>query len=114
MRQTKGHYILRALANNIPLLESYAREITKIIADAQITNGSPVILYQLENVYFLTNSQTNPDPPDAEYIARVVRQVRDGGIVVPLHSNDGDESPFSRVIIPGLNEVDMIVSSAIR
>lgn len=94
--------------------QSYATHINKIIADAQITNGGPVILYQPENEYFLRNDQLNPDPPDAVYITKVVRQARDVGIVVPLHSNDGDEANFSRVIFPGPGEVDMIVSSNLR
>lgn len=102
--------LMRALL----LKQSYATHINTIIADAQITNGGPVILYQPENEYFLRNDQLNPDPPDAEYIAKVVRQARDAGIVVPLHSNDGDEADFSRVIVSGPGEVDMIVSSNLR
>lgn len=87
----------------------YAQYINGLIADAQITKGGPVILYQPENEYFYRKSRTDPTPPDQEYIAKVIKQVRDAGIVVPLHSNDGDEADISRVLHPGPGEVDMIV-----
>ncbi|VUC34740.1 unnamed protein product [Clonostachys rosea] len=92
----------------IEATNNYANHVNKLIADAQITNGGPVILYQPENEYFYRNRRTNPDPPDPEYIARIIQQVREAGIIVPLHSNDGDEADISRVLHHGAEEVDMI------
>lgn len=87
----------------------YSKYINGLIADAQITNGGPVILYQPENEYFYRKNRANPVPPDQDYIAKVIKQARDAGIVIPLHSNDGDEADISRVLRPSTGEVDMLV-----
>jgi hypothetical protein len=77
--------------------------IASIIADAQITNGGPVILYQPENEY--TIGITIPFP-NADYFQYVEDQARNAGIVVPLISNDaaplGHNVPGS-----GKGEVDI-------
>ena len=61
-------------------------EIGRIIADAQITNGGPVVLVQPENEY--TNSFGDVIFPNGEYFAYVEKQLHDAGIVVPLINND--------------------------
>ncbi|KAF2018726.1 glycoside hydrolase family 35 protein [Aaosphaeria arxii CBS 175.79] len=64
----------------------YMASIGKTIADAQITNGGPIILVQPENEYTqATSDQVFPDPDYMEYI---YKQLRDAGVVVPLISND--------------------------
>ncbi|KAH7114441.1 glycoside hydrolase superfamily [Dendryphion nanum] len=64
----------------------YMERIGKTIADAQITNGGPIILVQPENEYTqATRDQIFPDP---EYMEYIYKQLRDAGIVVPLISND--------------------------
>lgn len=57
--------------------------ISKVIADAQITNGGPVVLLQPENEF-------SPDPelPDTIYWNYVEQQYRKAGIVVPFINND--------------------------
>lgn len=80
--------------------------IGAIIAKAQITNGGPVILTQVENEYSLTPAtiagipglpQSNlPDPnitidsgfPSPTYMGYIKQQLRSAGIVVPLIFND--------------------------
>lgn len=74
----------------------YMQEIGRIIADAQITNGGPVILVQPENEY--TNGDGEVVFPNGEYFAYVEKQLRDAGIVVPLISND--QSPQG-IFAPG-------------
>lgn len=64
----------------------YTREVGKIIADAQITNGGPVIIFQLENEYQFA---LDPWPmPDYDYWNMVDAQFRDAGIVVPYINNE--------------------------
>src|SRR5881628_2538583 len=62
--------------------DNYVANIAKIIADAQITNGGPVILYQPENEY--TGANTYTPFPDASYMAYVEQQATDAGIVVTI------------------------------
>lgn len=61
---------------------NYVQNIGSIIAEAQITNGGPVILVQPENEY----SQASPGTPfpNHEYFAAVEDQLRSAGIVVPV------------------------------
>ncbi|MCJ1353690.1 MAG: hypothetical protein MMC33_003677 [Icmadophila ericetorum] len=70
----------------VPLSQNYAKNIGKIIAKAQITNGGPIILVQAENEY----SQATPNIlfPNHQYFAEVEQQLRNAGIVVPFVSND--------------------------
>jgi Glycosyl hydrolases family 35 len=62
------------------------RTVGKFIADAQITNGGPVILLQPENEY--ANGADDVIFPNGEYFAYIEKQLHDAGIVVPLISND--------------------------
>ncbi|KKY27463.1 putative beta-galactosidase e [Phaeomoniella chlamydospora] len=64
----------------------YVSEISAIIAEAQITNGGPVILLQPENEY--TSGADWIKFPDYEYMSFVEEQYRSGGITVPLINND--------------------------
>jgi hypothetical protein len=79
----------------------YISEISRIIAEGQITNGGPVIILQPENEY---SPWADPDTrfPDPDYMNAVYAQFRKAGIVVPFVSNDagnnglnapGDEAP---------------------
>ena len=81
--------------------------IGKIIADAQITNGGPVILVQPENEY--TGAVEGVLFPDPAYMQYVEDQLHNAGIVVPLISNDasprGHNAPGT-----GEGEVDIYVS----
>lgn len=84
--------------------KAYITHIGEIIAEAQITNGGPVILLQPENEYTLcsiptgataladVNSCLNP-----EYMSFIEQTYRDAGITVPFINNDafplGDAAP---------------------
>lgn len=65
---------------------NYVSHIGKIIADAQITNGGPVVLVQPENEY--TFGADWVKWPDRLYLETVNQQYRDAGIVVPLVNNE--------------------------
>lgn len=69
------------------------------MADAQITNGGPVILYQIENEYFVRNAEAGR--PAGGYMQSVIDQARAVGIKVPLINNDenayGHNAPSSGV-----------------
>lgn len=54
-----------------------------ILADAQITNGGPVVLVQPENEYTYATPNLESD-----YMAYVEQQLRNAGVTVPLMSND--------------------------
>ncbi|KAI0180576.1 glycoside hydrolase family 35 protein [Hypoxylon sp. FL1284] len=83
---------------------NYMSNVCKVIADAQITNGGPVILLQPENEY--TGASDYLPFPDGAYMDYVEQQARDAGIVVPFISNDaspqGHNAPGT-----GVGEVDI-------
>lgn len=62
--------------------QNYVKNIGKIIADAQVTNGGPVIAFQAENEY--TFGMPWVKWPDVKYIDAVNQQFREAGIVVPF------------------------------
>jgi hypothetical protein len=64
--------------------------IARTVADAQITNGGPIILYQPENEY--THFCCGLNGPDGDYMQYVIDQVRNAGVVIPIISNDA--SPY--------------------
>ncbi|KAM0327577.1 hypothetical protein ACHAQA_005870 [Verticillium albo-atrum] len=68
--------------------DHYTREIGKVIAAHQITNGGPVILFQPENEYQHTIDQELYPMPDYEYWDRVQDQYREAGVVVPYVNNE--------------------------
>ncbi|KAI9871392.1 MAG: hypothetical protein M1830_002959 [Pleopsidium flavum] len=70
----------------LPEADNYVRNIGRIIAKAQITNGGPVILVQPENEYTFATAGTVF--PNAAYFQAVEDQLRATGIVVPFVSND--------------------------
>jgi hypothetical protein len=78
--------------------------VSSIISKYQITNGGPVILWQPENEY----TQFSGVPFQPQYMQYVEDQARNGGIVVPLMSNDaspqGHDAPGS-----GVGAVDIYV-----
>ncbi|WYZ36897.1 hypothetical protein EsH8_II_000403 [Colletotrichum jinshuiense] len=66
--------------------DNYTAALGKIIAGAQITNGGPVILFQMENEY---NAAIAPYPfPDYDYWKYVDNQFRSQGVVVPYVNNE--------------------------
>ena len=75
--------------------QNYVENIGKIIAEAQITNGGPVIAFQAENEY--TYGMPWVEWPDVKYIDAVNQQFRDTGIVVPFSTFT---SPQYRPVIP--------------
>ena len=81
-------------------------KICKIIADAQITNGGPIILFQPENEYSTTSPSNNIN---GTYMQYVIDQARNASIVVPIINNDawpgGHSAPSS-----GKGSVDIYVS----
>lgn len=97
--------------------QNYIQTVGPIIANAQITNGGPVILVQPENEYTLcasglADAAATGDPSglsaclDHYYMADVEAQWRETGIVVPYIFNDatalGNFAPGS-----GIGEVDI-------
>ena len=66
-------------------MHSYVKNIGALIADAQITNGGPVILVQAENEYDYDESKGDPSPG---YFGDVIQQLRDAGITVPITNNN--------------------------
>ncbi|KAI9761011.1 MAG: hypothetical protein M4579_001274 [Chaenotheca gracillima] len=77
----------------------YLNKIGPIIADAQITNGGPVILVQPENEY--TQAADGIKFPDGAYMQAVEDQFRDAGITLPFVSNDASPSGHNA---PGTGE----------
>ncbi|KAK2028439.1 family 35 glycosyl hydrolase [Colletotrichum zoysiae] len=66
--------------------DNYTAALGSIIAKAQITNGGPVILFQMENEY---NAAIDPYPfPDYDYWEHVDNQFRSRGVVVPYVNNE--------------------------
>ena len=70
----------------------YINNIGKSIAEAQITNGGPVILLQPENEYTIGSPGTLF--PDHGYMAQVEQQYRDAGIVLPFINNDAGPAGY--------------------
>jgi len=84
--------------------------IGKIIAEAQITRGGPIILVQPENEYSGAKGVPFPVGPYMQYVED---QLRRAGIDVPFISNDaspgGVNAPGT-----GVGEVDIYVSAPQR
>lgn len=66
--------------------KNYVASIGRIVADAQITNGGPVIALQAENEY--TYGASWVTWPDVDYMEAVNALYRDAGIVVPFINNE--------------------------
>ncbi|KZV98894.1 putative beta-galactosidase [Exidia glandulosa HHB12029] len=64
----------------------YMRRVIELSRGAQITEGGPIIAWQIENEY--TADPNVGVPGKAEYMARLEEFVRAEGIVVPLTFND--------------------------
>lgn len=84
MQRVKGQ--LRTTdADYLAATDNYISNVAHIIAQAQITNGGSIILYQPENEY---SWWLPPHLPDGGYMQYVEDQARKAGIVVPIISND--------------------------
>ncbi|RYO74978.1 hypothetical protein DL766_009099 [Monosporascus sp. MC13-8B] len=91
----------RLRTNDAAYLEAtanYSANIGRIIAEAQITNGGPVILYQPENEY--QSYLDGYEFPDYEYWENVDRQFRDAGIVVPSINNEAHMNAYITTSTP--------------
>jgi hypothetical protein len=64
------------------IVHSYINNTGKIIAEAQITNGGPVILVQPENEYL--NGFASGFSPNPYYVQDVEDEWRSTGIVMPF------------------------------
>ncbi|UPK99356.1 hypothetical protein LCI18_010291 [Fusarium solani-melongenae] len=78
--------------------------MVKTMAQAQITNGGPIILFQPENEYSLVRN--NQVFPDGTYMQYVINQAHDNCILVPIISNDAHPSGHNAPGT-GLGEVDI-------
>lgn len=72
----------------------YMQSVCEIIAEAQITNGGPVILFQPENEYYDCLPSVKPCP-NHKYMKYVEDQARNAGIVVPFIVNDNNDGNFA-------------------
>jgi hypothetical protein len=66
--------------------EPWIKEINKVLVKNQITQGGPVILYQVENE--LQETVHEADNTLVIYMEQLKRVIKDSGIVVPLTSNE--------------------------
>jgi Glycosyl hydrolases family 35 len=71
----------------------YMKTAGRIIAEAQITNGGPIILVQPENEY--TASEGSVVFPNGEHFAYIERQLRDAGVKVPLINDASPRGYFA-------------------
>ena len=75
--------------------QRYLSTLGKIIANAQITNGGPVIMVQPENEYTTwPGADPFPEQQNREVMAFTENQLRDAGIVVPLMVNDNENAGY--------------------
>ncbi|CRG86364.1 hypothetical protein PISL3812_03370 [Talaromyces islandicus] len=104
--RTKGR--IRSMSEDyLNKTKDYISTLGKIIANAQITEGGPVILVQPENEYTTWPGVTDfPSDMNREYMAYIERQFRAAGIVVPFMDNDNEIRGY---FAPGtgLGEVDV-------
>ncbi len=63
-------------------IKEYYKELFKILAPLQITNGGPIIMFQIENEYGAYGE-------DADYLESIKQMMIDNGAVVPLVTSDG-------------------------
>ncbi|CAH0003800.1 unnamed protein product [Clonostachys byssicola] len=74
------------------IIRPYLSHVGQLIADAQVSNGGPVILVQPENEYSICSDYTTPESTTAclepEYMATVEEILREAGVNVPFISND--------------------------
>ncbi|KAI1654864.1 glycoside hydrolase family 35 protein [Daldinia decipiens] len=89
--------------------ELYAATVGKLIADAQIINGGPVVILQPENEYDTWPDVNNTDFPtqtNSDYMEHVKQQFKKAGNVIPQMVNDhlyqGNWAPGS-----GMGETDL-------
>ncbi|KAK1146760.1 hypothetical protein N8T08_002521 [Aspergillus melleus] len=85
MQRVKGTFRTTA-PDYLSATDLYMKKVGAIISEAQITNGGPVILVQVENEYSQFNGKETG--PNGDYFQYVIDQARDAGIVVPIVNND--------------------------
>lgn len=73
----------------IDAIQPYVSHIARIISDAEITKGGPVIMVQIENEFSLCGGDaTGGSCGDKGYMDWLARAFRLAGITVPLINND--------------------------
>uniref|UniRef100_A0A0W0FZJ3 beta-galactosidase n=2 Tax=Moniliophthora roreri TaxID=221103 RepID=A0A0W0FZJ3_MONRR len=77
----------------------FMTRINKITAKHQITNGGSIILSQIENeICCQRNSDGSLNFPVADYMARLEKNARDNGVLIPLMTNapnmNGESHPI--------------------
>lgn len=87
LQRVEGQLRTRA-PDYLAATDNYVAHIGATVAQAQITNGGPVILLQPENEYTGGYGNVTGGFPDPVYFAYVKKQYRDAGIVVPFINND--------------------------
>jgi hypothetical protein len=103
MQRVKG--LLRTSAPDyLAATNNYMPRVCELIAEAQITNGGPVILVQAENEYSEFDGEVTG--PDGGYMQYVIDQARAAGIVVPITSNDAHNNGLNAPGT-GVGEVDV-------
>ncbi|GMF69527.1 unnamed protein product [Aspergillus oryzae] len=90
-------------------IKNYMSTVGKIIADAQITRGGPVIMVQPENEYTTWPGLTEEEFPsqmNREVMAFMAEELRAAGVEVPMAMNDNEVEGY---FAPGtgLGEVDI-------
>ena len=104
LQRIKGH-LRTADPDYLSASGAYVQDISSIISKAQITNGGPVILLQPENEY--TQAVPGVVFPDPVYFQDVIDQYLNGGITVPLVSNDALPDGHNAPNPPGAGTVDI-------
>ncbi|KAI4845463.1 hypothetical protein E4T45_07704, partial [Aureobasidium sp. EXF-8846] len=66
--------------------DPWMKEVNRILVKNQITEGGPIILYQIENE--LSETVHKADNTLVVYMEQLKKSVRDSGIVVPLMHNE--------------------------
>jgi hypothetical protein len=85
-------------------IKSYVQKIGEIVAEAQITNGGPVVLVQPENEY---SAAQGIDWPQPGYMQTLQDWYREAGIVVPMVLNDVNVASKNYVPGSGKGQVDI-------
>lgn len=87
LQRIKGELRTRA-PDYLAATNPYALGIGAAIAKAQITNGGPVILLQIENEYSGSEGVVTGGFPDPYYFEYIKNQFREAGVKIPFINND--------------------------
>ncbi|OGM40835.1 putative beta-galactosidase [Aspergillus bombycis] len=102
--------VIRSISPDyVASIKNYMSKVGKIIADAQITRGGPVIMVQPENEYTTWPGLTEEEFPsqmNRAVMALMAEELRAAGVDVPMAMNDNEVEGY---FAPGtgLGEVDI-------